>query len=300
MKDQLQTKSYIIMKLFKSKFVVITVLFCILITIGFMGYQSYRLINLNKDDTFQSDCVRTLPNLNSITDKSQLNSPTFDGRSTILNEFFKNIQEKDFYIDSNSKFHGNSEGMTWISDDGWNVYTQNTSGLGLFREKAYGEIAVPDSFTSLLVDEIKNFFIEKGFTENNQNTQNKLSDTEDFILAYKKGWERCMLTIEGLAKGLSVDGSYPNVRLECSAGSFRQIYDEQTPLLKATGKKTFTIYSIVKSDDGFSASANMSDGFALFSRRNGNWEMIYWGQDQPSCLILQKYNFSKEVHDSCY
>jgi hypothetical protein len=159
-----------------------------------------------------------------------------------------------------------------------------------------------------LVNEVNNFFDDNEFNKSTRNSSKSVTDDSfyDYILGYQKNDERCLLTVnpdESYYYGENGEKvAIPNIVISCSKGEFQRSYDEQIPFLKAMNDRTAVI-GIKKMND-VAAKVQVhwrrTGSYALFSKKNGSWEMIYRGQDQPSCLTLQKYSFPSEIHSDCY
>lgn len=201
------------------------------------------------------------------------------------------------------------QNMWWVSNDNWSILVEDSEAMGLVRAKAYAELQEPASVTSKIVENISSYFINQGYTQNQNNSSQSTSDDSfyDYIKGFENNKEKCLLSV-------NPDESYyqdenkqmvavPNIVVSCSNSSFfNASYNKQIPYLKAMNDRKAVIYIQEETDSAIKANVNWrrTGAFALFSKKNGNWEMIYLGQDQPSCQVLEKYDFPKEVHDSCF
>lgn len=287
----------------KPLIIIITLIF--LLMAGGLVYLAYQNYQLQRKLNQLLEQQTNLPQGNSTPATSMDTSVN----SEILSSFLRYIEAKDFYTRADTRFNTiNENSMWWVSDDNWSILIKDIPSTGLVRAKAYKELSEKDSFTLRLVNEVNNFFDNKGFSKSIRNSSKSVSDDSfyDYILGYQKDDERCLLTVnpdESYYKGENGEMiASPNIVLDCSRGEFQQSYDEQIPFLKAMNDRTAVVRIEKMSDVAAYVLVNWrrTGSFALFSKVNGYWEMIYRGQDQPSCSTLQKYSFPAEIYSDCY
>ncbi|KUK79758.1 MAG: hypothetical protein XD95_0146 [Microgenomates bacterium 39_7] len=199
--------------------------------------------------------------------------------------------------------------MWWVSDDGWSILVDNSETIALFRAKAHSELQDPKSETSKIVETVSSYFANQGYSQNRNNSSDNVTDDAyyDFIRGFENNNEKCLLLVKP-------DESYyqdenkqmvavPNIVVSCSnSSSVDASYNKQINYLKAMNDRKAVIYIQEETDSAAKANVNWrrTGAFALFSKKNGNWEMIYLGQDRPSCQLLEEYDFPKKIHDSCF
>ena len=49
-----------------------------------------------------------------------------------------------------------------------------------------------------------------------------------------------------------------------------------------------------------SFTGSHSDPYILAIKKQSNWIVVFWGQDHPSCEIIDKYNIPNEIYDVCF
>jgi hypothetical protein len=199
--------------------------------------------------------------------------------------------------------------MWWVSDDNWSILVDNSESVGLVRAIAYFELQNPTSETSKIVETLSSYFAKQGYNQNRNNSSENVADDTyyDFIRGYENNNEKCLLSVNPDESYFQDENkqmvAYPNIVISCSdLASFDASYNKQIPYLKAMNDRKAVIYIQDQTDSAVKANVNWrrTGSFALFLKMNGFWEMIYRGQDQPSCQTLEKYNFPKEIHDSCF
>lgn len=242
---------------------------------------------------------------NSIRDVEQISTPTPVSK-TISSQTLQTLT--DLLADEKFK-QLDRQTMWWVSDDSWSILVDNSEFIGLVRAKAYSELQDPTSVTSEIVKNVTSYFISQGYSQNHNNSSQSVSDDTfyDYIKGFENDNEKCLLSI-------NPDESYyqdenkqmvadPNIVISCSnLSSFDANYMKQIPYLKAMNDRKAVIYVQEETDTAAIANVNWrrTGSFALFSKKNGYWKMIYRGQGQPSCQILEEYDFPEEIHDSCF
>ncbi|HEX6977508.1 MAG TPA: hypothetical protein VF185_04140 [Patescibacteria group bacterium] len=279
----LQTKSNLVVP-------ILTTILISAIIFGLGGfYLGRRSLSLQK--------TTTLANI------SPTSTPTPVTLESVNNQFLSsllNIVSKDGFkvIEEDS--------MLWVSNDNWSIFVKNNESIGLVKPEAYQELSDVNSQTSQLVSKIANFLKSQGFSPNERNFSKDSNDNKfvDYIQGYQKGEDICLITVNP-DKSYHADKNNemvadPNIEISCS-NSFEADYNEQIPFLVAMNKRNEAIN--IQKNNGMAASASVRSrrggAYALFSKKNGFWEMIYYGQDAPSCSILQKYSFPTEIHEGC-
>ena len=212
-----------------------------------------------------------------------INSQTLiDLRSTITTETFE-VTDRPI--------------LKWVSDDNWTILVKEAQSIGLEKANAHKELQDPKSETSQLVDTISAYFASKGFTQSSNNSSTSATDETfyDYIRGFENRSEKCLLSVN------PDQVPEPTVNISCSE-SFETSYDEQIPFVKALNDRVAGVYILAKTETAARASISWrrTGVTALFSKQNGTWELIHSGQDQPSCQLLEDYDFPKEISESCY
>lgn len=199
--------------------------------------------------------------------------------------------------------------MWWISDDNWSISVGDSESLGLVRTNAYVELQDAASETTSILESISSYFIEQGFRKNDSNSSDSIADKTfyDFVLAFENDTEKCVLSVSPDESYYNLAGEegmkvVPNIIVSCSdLPAFQTSYAQQIPFLKAVNERNVIIQIEAETESAAKASVKYrrTGSFALFSKMNGNWEMIYKGQDQPSCQVLKAYAFPASIHEAC-
>lgn len=223
------------------------------------------------------------------------------------------VLESSLLIDLLSSLHEhgftpiNLDSMWWVSDDNWSIEIPSES-IGLVHEEAYKELLESNSETNVILEKIRSYFDIKGFVKNQANSSQGVVDDSfyDYIEGYQRGGARCLATVNpDIVLYKDEDGkmvSDSNIVVSCATEqAYMSSYEDQIPFLKAMNDRKAVVG--IRENNGTEAMTAVhwrrSGAFALFSKKNGYWEMIYRGQDQPSCEVLEKYEFPKDIHDEC-
>lgn len=199
--------------------------------------------------------------------------------------------------------------MWWVSNDNWSILVNNSEGLGLVSAKAYSELHDPTSVNSEIIENITSYLITQGYKQSQRNSSQSVSDDTfyDYIKGFENNHEKCLLSVNPDESYYQDDNKQmvasPNIIISCSTtNSFDASYKKQIPYLKAMNDRKAVISIQIETETAAKARIHWrrTGAFALFSKNNKFWEMIYLGQDQPSCKVLEIHNFPKEIHDSCH
>ncbi len=69
--------------------------------------------------------------------------------------------------------------------------------------------------------------------------------------------------------------------------------------------KQLNIYSVNIYKDKYlygsiSFKGSHSNPYILALKEKNRWIVVFWGQDHPSCKIIDKYNIPNEIYDACF
>jgi len=285
--------SNILIKKYQTTIIILYIIATIsLMFLGYYIYQKYAEKRFAaRSQEWTSVYATSTPIANQDTNKDLFFS------SPALNSL------KDLF--QNQGFKPNGYGLDWVSDDGFVIHIGKSvsEGVGLERINAHAELKDSNSTTSKIVKEISEYFEGHNYTKNNNNFTTDMFSTTiyegnrnyDYIEGYENDIEKCLLTVDGDEIGNILQ----NITVQCVYSIFYEFsYNEQAPFLKALDNWAGPIY--IDSGSTNAVKALGGSTFILFSKKHGYWENIYMGNDQPNCETLRKYDFPKELHNSCF
>ncbi len=69
---------------------------------------------------------------------------------------------------------------------------------------------------------------------------------------------------------------------------------------KKLGVYSINIYKDKYLYGNISFNESHSDPYILALKEKNKWIVVFWGQDHPSCKIIDKYNIPNEIYDACF
>ena len=194
--------------------------------------------------------------------------------------------------------------LSWRREDGARMALYNASMLWQSRE-AVSNIAIYDiareltseTITPSRQDSLKEFFEQRGFLVNEQNTGQELvyDDIYDYSLAFERGDEKCVIhwTDEVVSSGTYID---------CAiyTGSDEETYQEFSDLFDDTNA-----YWRVTKHEGDFAIGNYSPGragYLWYAKKTDNtWVIFTKAQEQLQCSVLRANNVPESFYtDECW
>jgi len=185
----------------------------------------------------------------------------------------------------------------WISDDGWNINDPNAISIA--------SPSVPGGGHRLSVDPLSpktrelKYFISRIFLANDfafNATNTSMPETEndfyDYIVAFQRDETRCTL---------KTDGDSGQYTIACS-NRFQEAYEEQIPYLRALDNRNVIVSVRERIGDFVWLSVHLRrTGYvALIKDSGGKMEVIFTGQEEPSCDLMLENQVPKEVYGACY
>lgn len=247
--------------------------------------------------------------------------PLTDAKSTV-SFFEKKLNDADLGVEFSSTDavpgYYKPAAVWWISDDGKNTFIKNAFSTG-------AEISVPafemtpeqkaefekevDLITDLMDEELS----QNGFTKNAKTSSENFDDSKvyDYVLAYEKGPTVCTFTLNRDYYNLVSDESkwFTTLVFACS-DEFKKYYAESLPYLNAVANSPdehfagdYAMTGIEKTYGDFTVadfSAGRSGFFSIFKKVDDKLQVLFSGQEDPSCKIVDKYKIPKEIVGRCW
>lgn len=222
----------------------------------------------------------------------------------ILRSWFKSIQK--YSSDSGLKLRvlKNKEQalINWVSDEGYGVVVPVTSAVYLYNNLETFESITKEQLADL-TQETTRALEGISFTINEVNTSTSTNISGDKVfggfvkLAFKNA-DGTLLCVMETGEGYT----YPTWSLQCiTKEDLATAYETQLPFIQAFGypKGVFILpYQI-----GNYARVGVSDGFtgyfAIMKKINGEWTVIYRGQDDPLCDLMRQNNIPILIYKRC-
>lgn len=163
-----------------------------------------------------------------------------------------------------------------------------------YINKQSDEIVEFDKAPNFFKNEIsvaRNVLENRGFVLNKENSSKDFSDRSfyDYVQSYEKGDNLCVVRVNP-----------DNYQFDFSCGeSLSEAYKEQLPFLEALGlkDKNATIKIKNKKDDYYEVGIGYirTGEIAVLKKENGNYRVLYKGQEAPSCELIDEENIPYEV-----
>lgn len=224
------------------------------------------------------------------------------GKLSVVSELMIRFES----IDSRTDTHISNYGFRWNDDDGYSIFIPSTEAFFLVKPRmgCFEPDLVPDLFDQEL-SVAKKVFTERGFVLDKTNSSTSTSDRHfyDYIQAYKKGGELC--TVVANPDCSSYEGSKGQVehQLRVSCGNtFTKARVEQLPFLKALELKDKNRTARVRTQKGQFFQVGMGyvrgGSTAILKKENDNYQVLFIGQESPSCNLIDEEKIPNEVLSS--
>ncbi len=182
----------------------------------------------------------------------------------------------------------------WI-ENGYSISVPATDSF--YIRKQNGPALEPDAVPRLFereISSIKDVLGDESFALNEENSSKDFSDRTfyDYVQAYQKGNELCMLKIN------PDDVGYYQLDFSCG-DSLQQAYEEQLPFLEVLGLKDKHATVTVQNQKGEYYEIGIGNvragSDAVIKREDGVYRVLYIGQEAPSCNLIEKEQIPSEV-----
>jgi len=228
---------------------------------------------------------------------NELKIPIFanDEPDTVINSVLQSLNGSSLPI----KFLNPAKSSQWwISDDGWSIIDPNaisiTSSASTFEGEHSSPVNPLNPLAKELNDLISKIFLDNGFALNILNTSKSEvhNDFYDYVVAFQKGETRCIL---------KTDGDYGQYSVACS-DRFQEAYEWQIPYLKVLDNQNVIVGIKERIGDFVWLGVHLRrTGYVALVRNNKEgMELIFTGQEPPSCDLMIENQVPKEVYGACY
>jgi len=190
----------------------------------------------------------------------------------------------------------------WISDKDLSIRSKNSPAATLAAGcKTKSQIK---EMTSGLAPQIKQLFLQSGFSLNERNTSASYTDDAfyDYIEAYETGDVKCTLISNPDCGSTNNNPLAETLSITCTDQYYASEY-VQEPLLQSLNIDSDQTVDITKESGDF-ALINVYDrrtGYYIIAKKDGNtWKKVYEGQDLPDCSLVNEYKIPADITSTCY
>lgn len=233
----------------------------------------------------------------------------------IKNNDYKNIQDllvteeildqfktlnKDFKIQNGEK------NFRWIDKNGYTILVPANESVTIIKTSLNpvdADVVISKFFEKELTI-IDRVIMNRNFVFNIENSSSDVFDQKfyDYIQSYEKGDEKCSVVVN---PDFSSHPGFPDMgysmTISCGNG-FEKAKSEQMQFLEVLNLKDKNSIAILKNqrDDFYEIGVgNVRGGStAVLKKEDGNYRVLYIGQEVPSCELIDKENIPKEVLSS--
>jgi len=288
-----------------SNILLIVVFLVLFGVVGFFGYNYYLTSNS------LPNYMPKLPGSDQLTnDDSNKDDP-----SKIVESVKKEIEDKNLSrIESITSENGD---VWWITEDGYNVLTENDPTINIIVENKRRQENYPDPRNEGF-DEInlivKNKLLSQGFKLNQLNSNgleiSGYKDRIDFTQAYEKPGIKCVETATFDILYATENGQkiFSQFYLGCTTDEkINQNYMTLKPFIdilanaRGEDRKTFVIsyLSIEGETARASFSGSRTGGVVSYYKENVTWKYLHTGQEEEDCADLIKRGDPKKFQRGC-
>lgn len=226
-----------------------------------------------------------------------LNTREITNKST-LNEIITDIAD---HGDSNLRIaHGSSGHSYWILEDGYMVQAKDVySATSYFQQTKTGFSKKDIASVFNLTSYAEKMFLKLGYKIDPQNSGSSANSGPFYEerRSYKSsdGLYQCVITLD------TTQSIYWSV--DCAkAEAINAAFQEQLPFLHALND--LREMAAVPYIEGNFASVNITNsvvgaGYAIMVRKDEDWVVLYQGQDNITCKLVEEYNIPKSIYTKC-
>lgn len=180
--------------------------------------------------------------------------------------------------------------------------TSGVNGLGQYGNIKDNDISqVTGEFLSPLLAQVKEFYLENGFTESPQNTISTPNMMWYANLGFEKDGLYCVSNVAQQSDPFAYlsCGTIDEAQLKLQS-EFQSVYKEA---LTQTKEEPLPLSFRVARVDGDFASGNAYSmgGWQWIAKKiDGSWKTIWSGNDMPLCSDMEEYSVPTTMYPSCY
>jgi len=169
----------------------------------------------------------------------------------------------------------------------------------------YGKNRRPSKTITLdLTPQIKQKFLQRGFTINQHNTSISYDESQfyDYVEAYEKMNSKCTVVANPDCGSSSADGPFLSTLSVICTDAYEKNKAVQEPIAKSLDI-TGNIIEISKTSENYAYLDihGRRAGYYMIARHVGDtWEKLIAGQDLPLCSEVNRYNIPFSLINTCY
>ncbi len=191
--------------------------------------------------------------------------------------------------------------IIWQTEDGLTIFIPNVSGLQI---SAGHDLEYVKNTVEPFIPIVQQAFVALGFTLNQLNSSKTINDQKvaGYTLAYENANLKCEFQVETQSNTTGNSANVVDVPMKilCTP-NYQQAYDDQQKFAAVYRNKGVGVN--YKNVAGDFASVNVSNGNsgsnAILKLEGDQYQIIFSGQDIPSCALINKYQIPKGIVAEC-